>query len=54
MKGDCNKTEYMCEIEREAGGTGRSRGGEVEKVHEFKYLGSSVRSSEECEEEVKR
>lgn len=40
--------------EREASGTGESQVVEVEKVHEFKDLGSTVQSSWEYVKEVKK
>ena len=43
MKVSYSKTESMCVSERESSGTVRLQGVEVEKVHQFKYLGSTVR-----------
>ncbi|MCJ8729445.1 hypothetical protein PDJAM_G00106430 [Pangasius djambal] len=45
MKVSRSKTEYMCVYEREGSGTVRLQGEEVKKVHEFKYLGSTVQSN---------
>ncbi|KAK3540870.1 hypothetical protein QTP86_002452 [Hemibagrus guttatus] len=49
-----SKTEYMCVNESEGSGTVRLQGEEVEKVQEFKYLGSTVQSNGECGKEVKK
>ncbi|KAK3532054.1 hypothetical protein QTP86_003542 [Hemibagrus guttatus] len=49
-----SKTEYMCVNEREGSGTVRLQGEEVNKVQEFKYLGSTVQSNGECGKEVKK
>ncbi|KAK3545348.1 hypothetical protein QTP70_004069 [Hemibagrus guttatus] len=54
MKVSHSKTEYMCVNEREGSGTVRLQGEEVKKVHEFKYLGSTVQSNGECGKEVKK
>ncbi|KAK3523859.1 hypothetical protein QTP70_010473 [Hemibagrus guttatus] len=54
MKVSCSKTEYMCVNEREGSGTVRLQGEEVQKVQEFKYLGSTVQSNGECGKEVKK
>ncbi|KAK3511277.1 hypothetical protein QTP70_034776, partial [Hemibagrus guttatus] len=54
MKVSRSKTEYMCVNEREGSGTVRLQGEEVKKVQEFKYLGSTVQSNEECGKEVKK
>ncbi|KAK3570848.1 hypothetical protein QTP86_028265 [Hemibagrus guttatus] len=54
MKVSGSKTEYMCVNEREGSGTVRLQGEEVKKVQEFKYLGSTVQSNEECGKEVKK
>ncbi|KAK3515214.1 hypothetical protein QTP70_010616 [Hemibagrus guttatus] len=54
MKVSRSKTEYMCVNEREGSGTVRLQGEEVEKVQEFKYLGSTVQSNGECAKEVKK
>ncbi|KAK3526912.1 hypothetical protein QTP86_004706 [Hemibagrus guttatus] len=54
MKVSRSKTEYMCVNEREGGGTVRLQGEEVQKVQEFKYLGSTVQSNGECGKEVKK
>ncbi|KAK3542091.1 hypothetical protein QTP86_013424 [Hemibagrus guttatus] len=53
MKVSRSKTEYMCVNEREGSGTVRLQG-EVKKVQEFKYLGSTVQSNGECGKEVKK
>ncbi|KAK3550919.1 hypothetical protein QTP70_008730 [Hemibagrus guttatus] len=53
MKVSRSKTEYMCVNEREGSGTVRLQGEEVNKVQEFKYLGSTVQSNGECGKEVK-
>ncbi|KAI5627509.1 gastrula zinc finger protein XlCGF28.1-like [Silurus asotus] len=42
MKVSRSKTEYMCVNEREGSGGVRLQGEEVEKVEEFRYLGSTV------------
>lgn len=39
--------------EREGSGVVRLQGEEVEKVEEFRYLGSTVQSNGECVREVK-
>ncbi|KAI5086421.1 hypothetical protein C0J45_24008, partial [Silurus meridionalis] len=49
-----SKTEYMCVNEREGSGVVRLQGEEVEKVEEFRYLGSTVQSNVECVREVKK
>ncbi|KAK3508727.1 hypothetical protein QTP70_004272 [Hemibagrus guttatus] len=54
MKVSHSKTEYMCVNEREGSGTVRLQGEEVQKVQEFKYLGSTVQSNGECGKEVKK
>ncbi|KAK3543885.1 hypothetical protein QTP70_030266 [Hemibagrus guttatus] len=54
MKVSGSKTEYMCVNEREGSGTVRLQGEEVNKVQEFKYLGSTVQSNGECGKEVKK
>ncbi|KAK3513905.1 hypothetical protein QTP70_032851 [Hemibagrus guttatus] len=51
MKVSRSKTEYMCVNEREGSGTVRLQGEEVNKVQEFKYLGSTVQSNGECGKE---
>ncbi|KAK3531168.1 hypothetical protein QTP70_013272 [Hemibagrus guttatus] len=51
MKVSRSKTEHMCVNEREGSGTVRLQGEEVKKVHEFKYLGSTVQSNGECGKE---
>ena len=48
------KTEYMCVNERQVKGTVEMQRGEVAKVKDFKYLGSTARSNEECGREVKK
>ena len=52
MKFNRRKTEYMCVNERHVNGTVKMQE-EVAKVEDFKYLGSSVQSNEECGREVK-
>ncbi|KAK3545937.1 hypothetical protein QTP70_016961, partial [Hemibagrus guttatus] len=54
MKVSRSKTEYMCVNEREGSGTVRLQGEEVQKVQEFKYLGSTVQNNGECGKEVKK
>ncbi|KAK3548755.1 hypothetical protein QTP70_020328 [Hemibagrus guttatus] len=54
MKVSRSKTEYMCVNEREGSGIVRLQGEEVQKVQEFKYLGSTVQSNGECGKEVKK
>ncbi|KAK3529495.1 hypothetical protein QTP70_031738 [Hemibagrus guttatus] len=54
MKVSRSKTEYMCVNEREGSGTVRLQGEEVKNVQEFKYLGSTVQSNEECGKEVQK
>ena len=44
MKVSCNNSEYVCVNEREVSATMSLKEVEMEKVHEFKYLG--VNSSE--------
>ncbi|KAK3541520.1 hypothetical protein QTP86_028650 [Hemibagrus guttatus] len=53
MKVSRSKTEYMCVNEREGSGTVRLQGEEVQKVQDFKYLGSTVQSNGECGKEAK-
>ena len=43
----------MCVNERELSGMLRLQGVEVEKFHEFKYLGSSIESNSGCGKKVK-
>ncbi|KAI5102018.1 hypothetical protein C0J45_7370 [Silurus meridionalis] len=47
-------TEYMCVNEREGSGVVGLQREEVGKVKEFRYLGSTVQSNEECVREVKK
>ncbi|KAI5615975.1 hypothetical protein C0J50_8706, partial [Silurus asotus] len=54
MKVSRSKTEYMCVNEREGSGVVRLQGEELEKVEEFRYLGSTVQSNGECVREVKK
>ncbi|KAI5613981.1 hypothetical protein C0J50_3702, partial [Silurus asotus] len=54
MKVSRSKTEYMCVNEREGSGVVWLQGEEVEKVEEFRYLGSTVQSNGECVREVKK
>ena len=56
MKVNRRKTEYMCVNERQdnSSGTVKMQGGEVAKVEDFKYLGSTVQSNGECGREVKK
>ncbi|KAK3557560.1 hypothetical protein QTP70_030490, partial [Hemibagrus guttatus] len=54
MKVSRSKTEYKCVNETEGSGTVRLQGEEVNKVQEFKYLGSTVQSNGECGKEVKK
>ena len=54
MKVSCTKTEYMCVNEREPSRTVRLQGAEIQKVEDFKYLGSTVQNNEECRKEVKK
>ncbi|KAK3570316.1 hypothetical protein QTP86_017172 [Hemibagrus guttatus] len=51
MKVSRSKTEYMWVNEREGSGTVSLQGEEVKKVQEFKYLGSTVQSNDECGKE---
>ena len=44
----------VCINKREASGTVRLQGVEVEKVPEFKYLGTNVWRNRECVKEMKR
>ena len=44
----------MCVNEKEASGTLRFQGVEKEKMHDFKYLGSTVQKNGECGKEVKK
>ena len=50
MKVSRSKTEYMCVNERGEGNTMQMQGVEVAKVHEFKYLGSTVQGNCECDQ----
>ena len=54
MKVNRSKIEYMCVNGREASGTVKLQGVEVEKFHEFKYLGSTFQNNRECGKEVKK
>ncbi|KAI5089891.1 hypothetical protein C0J45_20026 [Silurus meridionalis] len=54
MKVSRSKTEKMCLNEREGNGVVRLQGEEVEKVEEFRYLGSTVQCNGECVREVKK
>ncbi|KAI5627956.1 hypothetical protein C0J50_3222 [Silurus asotus] len=54
MKLNRSKTEYMCVNEREGSGVMRLQGEELQKVEEFRYLGSIVQSNGECVREVKK
>ncbi|KAI5085399.1 hypothetical protein C0J45_22987 [Silurus meridionalis] len=54
MKVSRSKTEYMCVNEREGSGGVQLQGEELEKVEEFRYLGSTVQSNGECVREVKK
>ena len=54
MKVSRSKTEYMCVNERGDGNRIQMQGGEVTKVDEFKYLGSTVQGNGECDREVKK
>ncbi|KAI5609347.1 protein kinase C-binding protein NELL2-like [Silurus asotus] len=54
MKLSRSKTEYMCVNEREGSGVVRLQGEELQKVEEFRYLGSTVQSNGECVREVKK
>ncbi|KAI5627659.1 hypothetical protein C0J50_8434, partial [Silurus asotus] len=49
-----SKTEYMCVNEREGSGGVRLQGEELQKVEEFRYLGSTVQRNGECVREVKK
>ena len=48
MKVRCGKTEYIYVTEGEPSGTAGLKGVQVEKIHEFKYLGSKVHIFLEC------
>ena len=54
MKVRRSKTEHLCV--NEGGGNGKisMEGTEINKVNEFKYLGSGVNSEEGCSTEVKK
>ena len=54
MKVNRRKTEYMCVNESQVNGTVRMQVEEMEKVDDFKYLGSTVQSNGECGREVKK
>ena len=54
MKVNRRKTEYMCVNERQVKGTVKMQGEEVAKVEDFKYIGSTVQSNEECGREMKK
>jgi len=54
MKVSRTKTEYLCVNEREEGDTVRMQGVGLNKVTDFKYLGSTVQNDGKCEKEVKR
>ena len=54
MKVSRSKTEYMCVNETEGDGSVKMQGIDLVKVHEFKYLGSTLQSDGGCEREVKR
>ena len=49
-----SNTEYMCKNEKKASGTVRLQGVEVEKVHEFKYVRSTVQTNGECCKTMKK
>ena len=49
-----SRIEYMCVNERVASGTVRVQRVDVERVHEFKYVGSTDQSIGECGKEVKK
>ena len=53
MKVNRRKTEYMCLNERQVNGAVTMQGGEVAKVEDLKYLGSTVHSYGECGKELK-
>ena len=48
------KTEYMCVNERQVNDTVTLQGEEVARVEDFKYLGSTIQSNEECGRDVKK
>ena len=54
MESERMPEEYMCVNERQVKGTVKMQGEEVEKVEDFKYLGSTVQSNGECGREVKK
>ncbi|KAI5608703.1 hypothetical protein C0J50_9541 [Silurus asotus] len=56
-RGQCDGSEVLSvekSLEREGSGGLRLQGEEVEKVEEFRYLGSTVKSNGECVKEVKK
>ena len=53
MKVSRSKTEYLCVNEGEGNGKIAMKGTEINKVNEFKYLGSGVNSEGGCSTEVK-
>ena len=44
----------MCVNERQINGTVKMEGEEVARVDDFRYMGSTVHSNEECGREVKK
>lgn len=54
MRVSRSKTEYMGLNEKEIRGTIMLQNEEVKKVDEFKYLGSTIKSSGDCGSEVKK
>ena len=54
MKVSRSKTEYRCINGRNDEETVKMEGDKVPRVKEFKYLGSRVQESGDCEREVKR
>ena len=45
---------HVCETERQVNGIAKIQWEDVAKVEDFKYLGSTLRSDEECEEKWRR
>ena len=54
MKVSRSKTEYLCINEGNGNETVKMQDTKVPRVKEFKYLGSSVQESGDCEREVKK
>ena len=54
MKVSRSKTEYTCINDKNQNGKVKLHGSDLEKVNEFKYLGSTVHQTGDCTKEVKK